>query len=142
MHRFPIRVYYEDTDAGGVVYYANYLRYLERARTEALRDLGAAHARLQAEHGLIFMVRRVNLDYVSPARLDDSLIVETSLRRERGATVDLHQRVLRPEGALDVLLVDAVVQLACVQESGGRPGRIPPEWRAALANLAAPSDGV
>lgn len=137
MHRFPLRVYYEDTDAGGVVYYANYLRFLERGRTEALRELGVAHARLQAQHGLIFMVRRVNLDYVNPARLDDSLIVETSLRNERGATVELHQRVLR-EG---MLLVDAVVQLACVHESGGRPGRIPPEWRVALARLAAPDCG-
>ncbi len=133
MHRHPLRVYYEDTDAGGVVYYANYLRFLERGRTEALRDLGVAHARLQAEHGLIFMVRRVNLDYVSPARLDDSLVVETILRSERGASVELGQRVTRD----GVLLVDAVVQLACVQEMSGRPGRIPPEWRTALARLAA-----
>ena len=132
MHRHPLRVYYEDTDASGVVYYANYLRFLERARTEALRDLGAAHALLQAEHGLIFMVRRVNLDYVSPARLDDSLVIETSVRSERGASVELSQRVTRD----GVLLVDAVVQLACVQENSGRPGRIPPRWRAALARLA------
>ena len=132
MHRYTLRVYYEDTDAGGVVYYANYLRFIERARTEALRDLGAAHARLQTDHGRIFMVRRVNLDYVSPARLDDSLEVETSLQGERGATVELRQRVLRD----GVLLVDAVVQLACVQEMSGRPGRIPPEWRTALARLA------
>ena len=69
MHSFNLRVYYEDTDAGGVVYYANYLRFMERARTEALRELGAAHARLQFEHGLIFMVRRINLDYLAPARL-------------------------------------------------------------------------
>jgi acyl-CoA thioester hydrolase len=133
MHAYHLRVYYEDTDAGGVVYYANYLRFMERARTEALRDLGAAHARLQAEHGLIFMVRRVNLDYVAPARLDDWLIVETSLVAQRGASIDLRQRVLH-EG---ILRVEASVQLACVQERNGRPGRIPLEWRAALEKLAA-----
>ncbi len=132
MHHFALRAYYEDTDAGGVVYYANYLRFMERARTEALRHLGAAHARLQAEHGLIFMVRRINLDYVAPARLDDSLMVETALTSQRGASVELRQRVLR-EG---MVLVAANVQLACVQESTGKPGRIPSEWRAALERLA------
>ena len=132
MHSFNLRVYYEDTDAGGVVYYANYLRFMERARTEALRELGAAHARLQFEHGLIFMVRRINLDYVAPARLDDSLIVQTALISQRGASVNLRQSVRR-EG---MLLVEADVQLACVQESSGRPGRIPLEWRAALERLA------
>ncbi len=131
MHRYNLRVYYEDTDAGGVVYYANYLRFMERARTEALRDLGAAHARLQSEHGCIFMVRRINLDYVAPARLDDSLNVETVLVTQRGASVALRQRVTRD----GILLVEANVQLACVQEANGRPGRIPPEWRTALALL-------
>jgi acyl-CoA thioester hydrolase len=140
MHIYPLRVYYEDTDAGGVVYYANYLRFMERGRTEALRDLGAAHARLQAEHGLIFMVRRVNLDYVAPARLDDRLIVETSLRALRGASVDLRQGVLRQGDGARTLLLEADVQLACVQERNGRPGRIPLEWRAALERLATVSE--
>ncbi len=134
-HRFPIRVYYEDTDAGGVVYYANYLRFAERARTEALRDLGTPHARMQAEHGLIFMVRRVNLDYQAPARLDESLVVETSLLESRGASVELLQRVMRGP----TLLVEARVLLACVQEATGKPSRIPPLWRESLQRLAGPA---
>lgn len=131
-HRYPIRVYYEDTDAGGVVYYANYLRFAERARTEALRDLGTPHAQLQAEHGLIFMVRRVNLDYQAPARLDESLMVETSLVESRGASVELLQRVMRGATAL----VEIRVTLACVQAATGKPSRIPPLWRDSLQRLA------
>src|SRR3954466_3255692 len=76
-HRYAVRVYYEDTDAGGVVYHATYLRFAERARTEALRDLGIPHSQLVAEHGVMFMVRRIKVDYLGPARLDDSLVVVT-----------------------------------------------------------------
>jgi len=130
-HRFAIRVYYEDTDAGGVVYHANYLGFAERARTEALRDLGVPHAQMQREHGLIFMVRRVKLDYLAPARLDDSLSVLTTVTAVRGATVELRQQILLD----DRLLVNAELQLACVQAEVGRPGRIPARWRDALAQL-------
>jgi acyl-CoA thioester hydrolase len=130
-HRFAIRVYYEDTDAGGVVYHANYLGFAERARTEALRDLGVPHAQMQAQHGLIFMVRRVKLDYLAPARLDDSLSVLTTVTAVRGATVELRQQILLE----DRLLVNAELQLACVQAEVGRPGRIPARWRDALAQL-------
>jgi len=112
-HRFAIRVYYEDTDAGGVVYHANYLRFAERARTEALRDLGVPHAEMQALHGLIFMVRRVKLDYLAPARLDDSLTVVTDLTALRGASVDLRQQIWLGE----TRIVDAELQLACVTHS-------------------------
>ena len=135
-HRFPIRVYYEDTDAGGVVYYANYLRFAERARTEALRDLGVPHAQMQAEHGLIFMVRRVKLDYLAPARLDDALTVLTEPTDIRGASVDLRQRVWLGE----TMIVDIALQLACVYADSGRPGRIPPRWRDALARLKAETE--
>jgi tol-pal system-associated acyl-CoA thioesterase len=76
-HRYAFRVYYEDTDAGGVVYHANYLRFCERARTEAMRDAGIPHAEMTSQHGLMFMVRRVKLDYLAPALLDDSLVVVT-----------------------------------------------------------------
>ena len=69
-HRHPVRVYYDDTDAGGIVYHANYLRFAERGRTEALRELGVPHAAMSAEHGLFFMVRRIKVDYLAPARLD------------------------------------------------------------------------
>ena len=97
-HRYPVRVYYEDTDAGGIVYHANYLRFAERGRTEALRDLGVPHAEMSALHGLFFMVRRIKVDYLAPARLDDSLVVETTTLAIGAATVDLRQDVLRDGG--------------------------------------------
>ncbi len=132
-HRFAIRVYYEDTDAGGVVYHANYLRFAERARTEALREAGVPHSDMQAIHGLIFMVRRVKLDYLAPARLDDSLTVLTIPVTLKGASVELRQSVLLGE----TILAEAEIQLACVQAATGRPGRIPPRWREALAQMQA-----
>lgn len=126
---FPIRVYYEDTDAGGVVYHANYLGFAERARTEAMRTLGVPHSELTALHGLIFMVRRVKLDYLAPARLDDALTVTTAPLAVRGASVDLRQAIMLGE----TRLVDIEIQLACVQAATGRPSRIPPRWRDAFA---------
>ncbi|MBN8893063.1 MAG: tol-pal system-associated acyl-CoA thioesterase [Rhodospirillales bacterium 70-18] len=128
-HAYALRVYYEDTDAGGVVYHANYLRFAERARTEALREAGAPHAEMASLHGLMFMVRRVKVDYLAPARLDDSLLVLTESLSIRAASVELRQSVLRGEGVLAVL----ELQLACVRLADGRPGRIPPRWRQALA---------
>lgn len=132
-HRFPIRVYYEDTDAGGVVYYANYLRFAERARTEALRDLDVPHSELMSMHGLIFMVRRVKVDYQAPAHLDDALAVVTVPLAIRGASLDLRQTILRG----DARLAEIDLQLACVHAASGRPGRIPMRWRDALASLRA-----
>jgi acyl-CoA thioester hydrolase len=81
-HRYGLRIYFEDTDAGGVVYHANYLRFAERARTEALRAMGLPHSEMMEKHGIIFVVRRVALDYQRPARLDDWLTVET-MRQSR-----------------------------------------------------------
>jgi acyl-CoA thioester hydrolase len=95
MHRYSLRVYYEDTDAGGVVYHANYLRYAERARTEALREAGIAHADLVDRFGLMFMVHRAEIDYVRPAILDDTLVVETETMDVGGASVLLRQTVCR-----------------------------------------------
>ena len=94
IHRYSLRVYYEDTDAGGVVYHANYLRYAERARTEALRDAGIPHAELVERFGLMFMVHRAEIDYVRPAMLDDLLVVETETMEVGGATV-----LIAPDGA-------------------------------------------
>src|SRR5689334_23672771 len=88
-HVFPVRVYYEDTDAGGIVYHANYLRFAERARTEVLRDLGVPHADLVRDWKLMFVVRRAKLDYLRPARLDDSLAVVTEPVEMRAAVVKL-----------------------------------------------------
>src|SRR5665811_1175160 len=97
-HRYAVRVYYEDTDAGGVVYYANYLRFAERARTEALRELGIPHAELVERFNLMFVVRRVEVDYLRAARLDDSLVIETATLAVGGATVLLRQDVRGPGG--------------------------------------------
>ncbi|MDA8049567.1 MAG: tol-pal system-associated acyl-CoA thioesterase [Rhodospirillales bacterium] len=132
-HRFACRVYFEDTDAGGVVYHANYLRFAERARTEALRDLGVPHAALLHEFGLIFVVRRIKLDYLRPARLDESLEVSTRVLAVAASRVELVQ-IVRREGET---LVEAEVILACVRQRDGKPARIPPRWRDALGVLAA-----
>ena len=128
-HGYAVRVYYEDTDAGGVVYHANYLRFAERARTEALRDLGAPHAQMASQHGLMFMVRRVKVDYLAPARLDESLLVLTETLSIRGASADLRQSVTRDGRVLVVL----EVELVCVRAADARPARIPPRWKQALA---------
>ena len=132
-HRFSCRVYYEDTDAGGVVYHANYLGYAERARTEALRDATVPHAELVERYGLMFMVHRAEIDYVRPARLDDLLVVETETVDVGAATVVLRQVVRGPNGVCASLRI----RLACVRIVGHRPARIPPRWRDALAIMSA-----
>ena len=132
-HRYAERVYYEDTDAGGVVYHATYLRYAERARTEALREAGIPHAALLKRFALMFVVRHIEVDYVRPARLDDSLVVVTEPRTVGGATLTLRQEVRGPEGPCAVL----TVRLACVRSGEGKPGRIPPLWRRVLSDMRA-----
>ena len=136
-HRYTLRVYFEDTDAGGIVYHANYLRFAERARTEAMRDLGIPHAELVAQFNLMFVVHRVKLDYVRPARLDDSLIVLTTPLHVGGASVALRQDFFR--SGEDALLVRAELQLACIRPGGGRPVKLPDRWREGL--LAMGSNG-
>jgi acyl-CoA thioester hydrolase len=132
-HRYGLRVYYEDTDAAGIVYHANYLRFAERARTEALRDLGVPHAAMLRECNLMFVVRRVKVDYLRPARIDDSLVVVTQPVRMRAAAVVLRQEVQGPEGPCAVV----EVELACVPPGGHWPARIPPRWRDALEAMRA-----
>lgn len=129
-HFFSVRIYYEDTDFSGAVYHASYLRFMERGRTEWLRTFGIAQSALAAAPGpqaFGFAVRRMDIDFSAPARMDDLLTVETWVARIGGASLDLVQRVLR--GA-DVL-VTAEVKIACV--AGGRPVRLPPDIRAKLA---------
>jgi acyl-CoA thioester hydrolase len=128
MHRHVLRVYYEDTDAGGVVYHANYLGFAERARTEALRDAGAPHSELAERFGLMFMVRRIKVEYLRPARLDDELTVESETQALGAAWARIRQNVL----ARGQLLAELEVTLACVRTSDGRPARIPERWRRAL----------
>lgn len=130
-HRFRLRVYWEDTDAAGIVYYANYLRFIERARSDLVRRAGVDQAALLRADGLTFQVRRCEIDYRRPARLDDELEVETTIRRLGGASLEMAQVVRRAGGEL----VRALVRLACV-DRGGRPRRIPGTVRQALQNHA------
>jgi acyl-CoA thioester hydrolase len=128
-YRLNLRVYYEDTDAGGIVYHARYLAFAERARTEALREAGVPHDELVTQFGLIFVVRRVEMDYLRPVRLDAEVVVETGPWGLGAATVDVAQRVVVAGEVAGRLQVG----LACVRMADGRPARIPPRWRAALA---------
>ncbi|MGB8622503.1 MAG: tol-pal system-associated acyl-CoA thioesterase [Paracoccaceae bacterium] len=128
IHRFPVRVYYEDTDLAGIVYYANYLKFIERGRTEWVRGLGIDQGRLKAEEGIVFAVRRVEADYLAPGRFDDLLDVETRARRITGARIELIQRVLRG----DEVLFTAAVTLAALT-GDGRPARLPADIRRLLA---------
>jgi acyl-CoA thioester hydrolase len=134
VHRFETRVYWEDTDGAGIVYYANYLRFAERARTEWLRRLGIEQRRMQAELGVVFAVRRCACEYVRPARLDDLLEVETSVAGAGGASIDLNQRIRRD----GTLLAELDVTVACIG-ADGRVARLPPAIRHALAAFAAKS---
>jgi acyl-CoA thioester hydrolase len=136
VHRHTVRVYYEDTDAGGIVYHANYLRFAERARTEALRELGIPHAEMSAQHGLFFMVRRIKVDYLAPARLDDSLVVETTTLAVGAASVDLRQEVVREQDG--VLMARLDLQLVCGRIADQRPARIPPRFRDGMRRLEQP----
>jgi acyl-CoA thioester hydrolase len=116
-----VRVYWEDTDAGGVVFYANYLKYFERARTEWLRAAGFGQEQLRAEHGLMFVVAETALRYHRPARLDDELSITVEPEPPRGASLSLAQAASR--GA--ARLVDSRITIACVQAATLRPHRIP-----------------
>lgn len=122
---FGIRVYWEDTDAGGVVYHASYLRFLERARTEWLRDLGYGQQALRESEDLVLVVREMAIDFHKPARLDDELAVSVVLARRRGASLLITQEVTRG----DEVLVGASVRVACLVASSFRPRPLP-EWLA------------
>ena len=130
VHRQSTRVYFDDTDAAGIVYYANYLKFAERARTDMLRDLGVSHADMMKGEGLVLVVRKCTVDYLKSARLDDLLTVETTVTKLGGASVELSQRVLRD----DDLLVDLTVLVVCVGKDG-RPARIPDYLRAVLPRM-------
>jgi acyl-CoA thioester hydrolase len=119
--RFAIRVYYEDTDAGGVVYYANYLKYMERARTEWLSSLGYELSTLESVEGIVFVVHRVEIDYRSPAKLGEKIDATLTLVELNRASMAVEQDIVR--GA--ELLTHARVALACVDRANWRPKRIP-----------------
>jgi len=124
-HRFPIRVYYEDTDAAGVVYYANYFRFMERGRTEWLRDLGFEQDELRRRFGLVFVVRRAEADYRHPARFNDLLWVESRLVEVSRVSLTLSQTILRQ--ADDKPLCEGRIELVCLHMDRFRPMAIPAE---------------
>lgn len=126
-HTHAIRVYYEDTDAGGIVYHANYLNFCERARSEWVRELGLDQRCLRAERGLIIVVRRMEVDFLRPALYDDLLEVTTTLRGLGGARIELDQVVTRGGEAL----FTAAVTLVCVG-ADGRAARLPDDLRAMM----------
>ena len=130
VHSVKLRVYYEDTDAAGVVYYANYLKFAERGRTEMMRELGFAHSEIAKEIGTLFTVRRCSIDYRAPARLDDALTVDTRVVEIGGATLLLDQQIRRDEE----ILVQIDMLVACVGREG-RPRRVPAGLRGALIKL-------
>jgi acyl-CoA thioester hydrolase len=123
---WPVRVYWEDTDAGGVVYYANYLRFLERCRTEWLRSRGISQQQLAVERGIQFMVLRVNVEYRGAARLDDELVVSCQMEPEGRTTATFRQEIRRAagEGGLGEVLIEALVRVVCVDAKTLRPRRI------------------
>ncbi len=120
MQSFDVRVYYEDTDAGGVVYHSNYLNFMERGRTEALRSLGLSNSGLMQDEDMIFALTRTDVRYRRPAMLDDLLTVRSQLLTAKGAKMEFHQSVCRG----DEVLVEADITLACISTTG-RPKRIP-----------------
>ena len=134
----PIRVYIEDTDAGGIVYYVNYLKYLERARTELMRTFGLERAAV-SDAGWNFVVSDVSLSYKEPARLDDQLHATAVISAVGGATVTFHQTVRRD----DVVLVAGDIQIACIDRGTGRPKRLDADLRQQIeATLAATEEAT
>ena len=123
-HEFPVRVYYEDTDMGGIVYHANYLRFIERARSDWVRGIGVDQNAMR-ESGLIYVVRRIEADYLAPAKFDEELLVTTSMQTVTPARMVLSQEVTRDGKPL----FRAQVTIVCIT-TGGKPARLPAEIRA------------
>ena len=144
--QLSIRVYYEDTDAGGIVYYANYLKFMERARTEWLRNLGFEQDQLRDEYGLIFVVRAVNIEYLKPALFNDQLMVSVSMTDVGKTQMSCYQQVFKKKNGSEYkgksrdkkgheteVIADATVSLVCVDAKRFRPKRIPDVLKESLA---------
>jgi len=127
IHRFPIRVHYEDTDMAGIVYHANYLKFIERARSAWVRGLGIDQNAMKLDEGLVFAVRRMEVDYLLPARFEDELQVETLVQSVTGARLVMDQTVKRGEENL----FHATVTIVCMTDSG-HPSRLPASIRQTL----------
>lgn len=135
---WPVRVYWEDTDGGGVVYYANYLKFLERARTEWLRSLGFVQTELAKDPGIVFVVASLSIDYKRPARLDDALTVTCDVEPEGSVCIQFLQRIVRGSE----VLVEARCRVACLDAASFRPKRLPASIAAAAAEAASKSAGT
>ena len=138
VHVYAVRVYYEDTDAAGIVYYANYLRFAERARTELLRDIGAAHEQMKVRHDIEFVVKNCAADYLQPAFLDDPLYIRTTRSDIKGSSVTLRQAVGRGSQELVVMQV----KIAARDRKTGRATRIPSDVKAAFKQLLSEGSDV
>jgi acyl-CoA thioester hydrolase len=141
MFYWPVRVYYEDTDSGGVVYYANYLKFMERARSEWLRNFGFEQDVLDRDYGIIFAVRSVSIEFLRPGRFNDVLAVGVRLAGQRAASLVFSQEITRtpdgtPAGGPGELLCAAQVQVACLDRAGLRPRRIPEFMKAEIARAS------
>jgi acyl-CoA thioester hydrolase len=134
---FPARIYYEDTDASGVVYHANYLRYFERARTEWLRNMGFVQQNLRDSLGVVFTVANLSIDFLRPARLDDELVVGVVVSNMRRASLEFRQE-LRRKGESE-LLARAQVRVGCVDEKTFRPVALPEPFIQYVESLSEPS---
>lgn len=130
-HLFALRVYYEDTDLAGIVYHANYLKFIERARSEMVRAAGISQRAMKEAGGIVFAVRRMAVEFLAPARIEDALQVHTRIGRLSGARLDLEQEVRRG----DILLFSARVQVVCL-DAQGRATRIPADIRQKLTEFA------
>ncbi len=128
-HNMNIRVYYEDTDAGGIVYHANYLKFAERARTEFLRDIGFKNSELHKNVGVIFVVRHIEIDYLKTAHLDDSLQVKTTITEFKNSSFIMHQPIFKG----DVMIADISVVLVCVDVDNYKPVRLPKNIKEAFS---------
>ncbi len=120
-NNFSYRIYYEDTDSGGVVYYANYLKFFERARSDFLRSLGVSQSDLIAEKNLIFVVRKCTIEYISPAKLDDEIDVNVEVKEVRNASILIEQKITKSAKILSHLNVEIV----CVAADNFKPKKIP-----------------
>ncbi len=135
VHLFPVRIYYEETDAGRMVYHAAYLKFAERARTEMMRLNGLDHLSLIENDGLVFTVHSADIRYLNQAKLDDELIVRTRVEASGGASMTMSQRVLRlDEADMSDPIAELDLRLALVDEEG-RPKRLPPHLKTALEEL-------
>lgn len=124
-HEIDIRIYYEDTDAGGIMYHANALKFAERGRTEFLRHVGYENRQLEKELGIIFVVRHVDINYLTPAFLDDALVMESTIQTMKNTSFVMHQRLIRPHVGYQDIVADMHVALVCVDTKTYKPVRLP-----------------